>query len=43
MLILGFVNDGIITTAGSNNIGWISDEGGNTARQLYFHTIEQEV
>ena len=35
---IGFVNDGIITTAGSNNIGWISlNENGNTARQLYFH------
>jgi len=35
---IGFVNKGTITTAGNNNIGWIAlNEGGNTARQHYFH------
>ena len=35
---IGFVNDGTITTLGSNNIGWIAlNEGGNSKRQQYFH------
>jgi len=35
---IGFVNQGTITTQGSNNIGWIAlNEGGNAARQQYFH------
>ncbi|MGB4914810.1 MAG: autotransporter-associated N-terminal domain-containing protein, partial [Leptotrichiaceae bacterium] len=35
---IGFVNDGTITTAGNNNIGWIAlNEGGNVNRQQYFH------
>ena len=35
---IGFVNDGTITSEGSDNIGWIAlHDGGNVNRQTYFH------
>ena len=35
---IGFVNDGTISFSGNRNIGWVAlNEGGNNARQQYFH------